>query len=120
MKIAIIGSRKITDIDIGKFVSDADEIVSGGAVGVDACAEEYAKTNGLSLTVFLPEYERYGRGAPIVRNKQIVDYADKIVAFWNGSSARSSQPAIFNCSAREFSSTRIPMEDNSSAMSSTG
>ena len=37
-------------------------------------------------TVFLPEYERYGRAAPIVRNKQIVDYADKIVAFWDGSS----------------------------------
>ena len=86
MKIAIIGSRSITDADIGKYVSAGDEIVSGGAAGIDTLAAEYAKRNGLKLTVFLPEYEKYGRAAPIVRNKQIVDYADKVVALWNGSS----------------------------------
>ena len=86
MKIAIIGSRSITDADIGKYVSSGDEIVSGGAAGIDTLAAEYAKRNGLKLTVFLPEYEKYGRAAPIVRNKQIVDYADKVVAFWDGSS----------------------------------
>ena len=86
MKIAVIGSRDINVADIGKYIADGDEIVSGGAVGVDTCAAEYAKKNGLKLTVFLPQYERYGRAAPIVRNKQIVDYADKVVAFWNGSS----------------------------------
>ena len=36
--------------------------------------------------MFLPEYERYGRAAPIVRNKKIVDYADKVIAFWDGNS----------------------------------
>lgn len=86
MKIAIIGSRSITDANICKYVSRGDEIVSGGAVGIDTLAAEYAKINGLKLTVFLPEYEKYGRAAPVVRNKQIVDYADKIIAFWNGSS----------------------------------
>ena len=86
MKIAIIGSRSITDADIGKYVSAGDEIVSGGATGIDTLAAEYAKINGLKLTVFLPEYEKYGRAAPIVRNKQIVDYADKVIALWNGSS----------------------------------
>ena len=35
---------------------------------------------------FLPEYDKYGRAAPIVRNKKIVDYADKIIAFWDGQS----------------------------------
>lgn len=86
MKIAVIGSRNITDIDIGRYIPDCDEIVSGGALGVDSCAAEYAKKKGLKLTVFLPRYDRYGRAAPIVRNREIVDYADKIVAFWNGSS----------------------------------
>ena len=86
MKIAVIGSRSVKISDIGKYISDADEIVSGGAVGVDSCAEEYAKSNGLKLTVFLPQYEKYGRAAPIVRNKKIVDYADKIIAFWDGKS----------------------------------
>ena len=86
MKIAIIGSRNITVCDIEKYVEGACEIVSGGAVGVDACASEYAREKGLKLTVFLPEYERYGRSAPIVRNKEIVNYADKVIAFWDGRS----------------------------------
>lgn len=86
MKIAVVGSRSITAVDIASYVLDADEIVSGRAVGVDSCAAEYAKANGIKLTEFLPQYERYGRAAPIVRNKEIVDYADKIIAFWNGSS----------------------------------
>ena len=86
MKIAVIGSRSIFAIDIGMYISDGDEIVSGGASGVDSCAAKYAKNNGLKLTVFLPQYDRYGRAAPIVRNKKIVDYADKIVAFWDGKS----------------------------------
>ena len=85
MKIAIVGSRNIT-VDIEKYVTDAEEIVSGGASGVDSCAAEFANKNGIKLTVFLPQYDRYGRGAPIVRNRQIVDYADKVIAFWDGKS----------------------------------
>ena len=84
MKIAIIGSRTIVTADIGKYVNSSDEIVSGGARGVDSLAEEYAKKNNINLTVFLPEYEKYGRGAPIVRNRQIIEYADEVIAFWDG------------------------------------
>ncbi len=86
MRIAIIGSRDVTVTDIGRYLSNVEEIVSGGAAGVDSCAADYAKENGIRLTVFLPEYEIYGRAAPIVRNKKIVDYSDQILAFWNGSS----------------------------------
>ena len=86
MKIAVVGSREISVVDIGKHISEAQEIVSGGAKGVDLCAEKYAKENGIKLTLFLPKYERYGRAAPIIRNKEIVDYSDKIIVFWNGSS----------------------------------
>lgn len=85
MKIAIIGSRNIRVCNIEDHAADADEIVSGGARGVDSCAAEYARARGIILTEFLPEYDIYGRGAPIVRNKKIVDYADKVVAFWDGS-----------------------------------
>lgn len=41
---------------------------------------------GLKLTVFLPQYEIYGNSAPIRRNLQIIDYADQIVAIWDGKS----------------------------------
>ncbi len=86
MKVAIVGSREIKTVNVGKYVTEGDEIVSGGAIGVDTCAADYAKRNGLTLTEFLPNYRRYGRGARIVRNKQIVDYAERVVVFWNGSS----------------------------------
>lgn len=86
MKVAVVGSRSIFPTDLGMYISDGDEVVSGGAEGVDSHAAEYAKKKGLKLTVFLPQYDRYGRAAPIVRNKQIVEYADKIVAFWDGKS----------------------------------
>ena len=86
MKIAIIGSRNLQIRDLSPYVFEGDENVSGGASGIDTCAALYAKEKGLTLTVFLPEYKRYGRAAPIKRNYEIVDYADKIVAFWDGSS----------------------------------
>lgn len=86
MKIAIVGSRNVAVNDIGKYISEVEEIVTGGAAGVDTCAAEYANKNGIKLTVFLPQYKRYGKAAPIVRNKKIVDYADKVLAFWDGSS----------------------------------
>lgn len=87
MKVAIVGSRTLTNIVIAQYISEeVEEIVSGGAAGVDFCAAEYAKRKGLKITEFLPEYERYGRAAPIVRNKMIVEYADKIMVFWDGSS----------------------------------
>lgn len=87
MKLAIVGSRNLKNIVLDQYISEeANEIVSGGAAGIDFCAAEYAKTKGLKLTEFLPQYERYGRAAPIVRNKKIVEYADKIIVFWNGTS----------------------------------
>lgn len=86
MRIAVVGSRNINVVDISRYISDCEEIVSGGAVGVDSCVAQYAKEKGIKLIVFLPQYKLYGRAAPIVRNKEIVDYADKIVAFWNGRS----------------------------------
>lgn len=87
MKLAVIGSRNLTNVALDHYLPQGtEEIVSGGAVGVDSCAAEFAKRKGLKLTEFLPKYECYGRAAPIVRNKQIVDYADQILVFWDGSS----------------------------------
>lgn len=89
MKIAIVGSRNVFVEDFSKYVEKGDEIVSGGAKGIDSCVGEYARKNGIKLTEFLPHYEVYGRAAPIIRNKKIVEYADKIFVFWDGSSRGS-------------------------------
>ena len=88
MKLAIIGSRSITDIDIARYIpSGVTEIVSGGARGVDTLAREYAVSRGIKLTEFLPQYDRYGRAAPLKRNEQIAEYAELVLVFWDGSSS---------------------------------
>ena len=87
MKVAVVGSRGLHVEDLGRYLpADTTEIVSGGAVGVDTSAREYALAHGLLLTEFRPDYSRYGRSAPLRRNRQIVDYADLVLLFWDGSS----------------------------------
>lgn len=87
MKILIVGSRKINDIKIEKYIrEDVDLVISGGAAGVDAIAERYADAKGISKLIIRPEYEKYGRAAPLKRNELMVGLADKVLAFWDGRS----------------------------------
>ena len=87
MKVAIIGSRTISIENLEKYIPEGTtEIISGGAKGVDTCAKLFAQNNKITYTEILPEYKKYGRAAPIIRNRQIVDSADLILAFWNGTS----------------------------------
>ncbi len=87
MKLAIIGSRNLNIVNLSKYLPQGvTEIVSGGARGIDTCAKEYAAANNIKLTEFLPEYDKYGRTAPLYRNIQIIDYADEVFAFWDGTS----------------------------------
>ncbi len=100
MKVAVIGSRNLVVQDLGKYLPEETmEIVSGGAKGIDTCARKYALANGLKLTEFLPEYNRYGRGAPLKRNLQIIEYADCVLAFWDGQS-RGTKFVIQHCKAQ--------------------
>lgn len=92
MKIAIIGSRECSNIDfVGNLeavlnVSKDDTIISGGAKGIDTLAANYAKENNLNLIEFLPDYKKNGRAATFIRNREIVDNSNVVVAFWNGNS----------------------------------
>ena len=87
MKIAVIGSRNLRVENLEDYLpAECTEIVSGGAKGIDECAAKYATAHGVKLMEFQPQYETYGRAAPIIRNKQIVDYADSVLAFWDGKS----------------------------------
>lgn len=87
MKVAVIGSRNVTVENMEKYIPEGTtEIVSGGAKGVDKRAKEYAIEKGLKIKEFFPEYEKFGRVAPIKRNDLIIEYSDKVVALWDGES----------------------------------
>ena len=102
MRVAVIGSRGLRVESLGEYLPEGTtEIVSGGARGVDTSAREYALGRGLKLTEYLPEYTRYGRGAPLRRNITIIESADLVLAFWDGKS-RGTKYVIDNCKRRNI------------------
>ena len=97
MKVAVIGSRNLNITNLQKYIPEnVSEIVSGGARGIDSNARDYARKNKIPLTEFLPDYKRFGRVAPLKRNLQIIEYADIVIAFWDGKS-HGTKYVIDNC-----------------------
>lgn len=65
----------------------ADEIISGGADGPDKVAIEMAKEHNIKCSIFLPDWTSWGRAAGPIRNKEMVDKAEIVIAYWDGESA---------------------------------
>lgn len=89
MKLAVVGSRKwAMPHIITKTLDDVypDEIVTGGAEGADKFAEAWALLHHVPCKVFKPDWNKYGKKAGALRNREIVDYCDFLVAFWDGRS----------------------------------
>lgn len=95
MNIAIVGGRDFSDYTLLKESLSAyisiysgipDNIVSGGAKGADTLAAQFAAEMDIPLLVFKPDYQKYRRGATLVRNTQIIENADVVFAFWDGQS----------------------------------
>jgi len=90
MKTIIAGSREITDIDIVVDAIEASkfkitEVVSGAARGVDTIAIMYAFAAEIPLKKFPADWS-IGRSAGFIRNEQMAQYAEALIAIWNGSS----------------------------------
>lgn len=91
MKVIIAGGRDIHDynlvlqaIEESGFVPT--EIVSGMAPGVDTLAVQYAKEKELPLQQFWAEWGFYGRSAGPIRNRQMANYGEALIAIWDGKS----------------------------------
>lgn len=102
MNVAIIGSRDLYLKEINKFIpKDVTTIISGGAMGIDTCARNYARENGLKMIEYFPDYKKYGRSAPLKRNISIIEEADCVFAFWDGKS-RGTKFVIDECIKRKI------------------
>ena len=105
MKTIIAGSRIITDYNtVEKAIEESGikitEIVGGGAKGVDTLGEKYAIENNIPFTLFKAEWNKiddnsvvkknkygfYNAKAGIERNEKMGDYADALIAIWDGKS----------------------------------
>lgn len=93
LKVIIAGCRDFSDYALlcsfaDQVLAGAEdiEIVSGGARGADALGERYARERGYALKVFPADWDKYGRAAGPIRNGQMADYADALIAFWDGKS----------------------------------
>lgn len=89
MRVIVAGSRGVTDYQV---VSTAcansgfnfTEVISGTARGVDTLGERYAFEIGVPVAIFPPDWDTLGKGAGFVRNKEMADRADALVAVWDG------------------------------------
>ena len=93
--IAVVGTRNFTDKDTFKRIINEvitiegtpNKIVSGGAIGADTLAFEWAIENNTEVLVFKPKYEDFPKKkrwmAPKERNTTIVDNSDIVLAFWD-------------------------------------
>lgn len=84
--VLVSGSRSIADIDISKYLKNIDVLLTGGAKGVDSLAIAYAKKNGIKHIEVLPNYAKYNRAAPVIRDEEMVKMCDRVVAIWDGES----------------------------------
>ncbi len=99
-RILICGGRtQLNYDDVEKCVSEVlqenqltdIEVVSGCCKGVDLLGEEFAHKHNQPVAQFPAEWKKYGRGAGIIRNKQMLEYIASfenslVIAFWNGTS----------------------------------
>ena len=96
MVVGVVGSRCFQDSallqrELASF--PVCSVVSGGAQGADSLAAQWAVSRGLHLVVHKPDYQRFGRSAPLRRNELIVRSCELLVAFWDGRS-RGTKHAI--------------------------
>ena len=94
MKIIIAGSRTITDIpktyeSIESFNLDIKEVVCGMAPGVDTIGRCWAAIQNIPVKEFPADWNKHGKAAGPIRNKQMADYADEAIVIWDGESRGS-------------------------------
>lgn len=91
MKVIIAGSRDITDMElvveaVKQSGFEITEVVTGMARGVDTLAEEYGYQERLNIQRFYADWNVYGKMAGKIRNMAMANYAEALIAVWDGKS----------------------------------
>lgn len=90
MRVIVAGSREFTDYallkkELNRLTKKLDKkkliVLSGGAEGADKLGEKWCFENMVTYERYLPDYEEHGRKAPLIRNTEMVNNADALIAF---------------------------------------
>ena len=93
-KVIVAGSRDFDDYPLlcwkldrllAQKMGDV-EIVCGKARGADSLGEQYAKERGIPVRYFPADWRTLGQSAGYQRYIQMAQYADALIAFWDGQS----------------------------------
>jgi 3-keto-L-gulonate-6-phosphate decarboxylase len=93
MKTIIAGSRGCNSfstvcdaISQSGFGDEITEIVSGGALGVDQLGEKFAHKFDIPMKQFLADWKQYDKAAGMIRNREMAEYSQALIAVYDGSS----------------------------------
>lgn len=91
MKTIIAGLRDCYDYRalltlVGRADFPITEVVSGRANGVDKIGEKWARENSVPVKEFPADWAMFGKLAGPIRNRQMADYAEALLAIWDGKS----------------------------------
>ena len=92
MKFIIAGGRNFNNRTImfpilSKYIDNLkDTIISGDAQGTDMLGIEWANALGIPVQHFPAKWEKYGKSAGFIRNSEMAEHADALIAFWDGKS----------------------------------
>lgn len=91
MNICVNGSRGFQDYELMQeslrpYFSADDVLLSGGAKGADSLAEKFAAENGIRVIRYLPDWEKYGKPAGIIRNEEMLNSSQMLISFHDGKS----------------------------------
>lgn len=124
LKVAVVGSRSFQNSSFLSSVLDQLReqvgdftLVSGGARGADTLAATWALQRDLLITEHLPDWSKHGRRAGIIRNRDVVDDADLLLAFWDGDSPGTAHVIEY---AREVHVSLVVYEVSNAGASEEG
>ena len=91
MKVIIAGLRTFQNYEIvEKAINESgfeiNEVVCGCALGVDSLGECWGIKNDIPISRFTAEWRIFGKGAGPIRNQQMAEYGDTLIAIWDGES----------------------------------
>ena len=95
-KVIIAGGRYFSDYALlqencdyylsNKLKTHNVIIVSGHATGADSLGERYAQEHGLACDIHPADWDKHGKAAGPIRNAEMTEVADALIAFWDGQS----------------------------------